>query len=133
MVIPSKVLCESFISRVLLLDDKPCQVRLGVLGARLILGRFPWSGLDLGNRLFNDPVYKGQSLHARVCQVILLLVLVENGNPLRLRLLNKGTASLDRSLFTLEVACTSWTGNVRHLVTCIVHYDILVMTEKVCV
>ena len=58
MVVPFQVLFEPFVRRVFLLDVEPRQIRLGVLGARLVLCRFPWSSLDLGNRLFNDPVYK---------------------------------------------------------------------------
>ena len=131
MVVSFEVLFESFVRRVFLLDVEPRQVRLGVFCARLVLCRFPWSRLDFGNRLFNDPVDKRKCLHARVCQVILLLVLVENGYPVWLRLLNKDTTPLDGCLFALQVPCAPRTGDVRHLVTCIVHDDILVMTEEV--
>ena len=131
MVVPFEVLFESLICRVFLLDVKPCQIRLGVFGARLVLRRFPWSRLDLGSRLFNNPINKRQSLHARVCQIILLLVLVEDGYPVRLRLLNKGSTPLYGRLFALQVPCAPRTGDVRHLVTCVVHDDILVVTEKV--
>ena len=61
MVIPFQVFFESLVRRVFLLDVKPRQVRLGVLGARLVLGGFPWSSLDLCNRLFDDSIYKRQS------------------------------------------------------------------------
>jgi len=131
MIVPFEVLFEPFVSRVFLLDVKPSQVRLGVLGARLVLCRFPWSRLDLGNRLFNNSVDKRQCLHARVCQVILLLVLVENGYPMRLCRLDKDSTPLDGRLFALQVPCAPRTGDVRHLVTCVVHDDILVVTEEV--
>jgi len=62
MIVPFEVLFEPFVSRVFLLDVQPCQVRLGVLGTRLVLGRFPGSRLDLGSRLFNHPVDERQSL-----------------------------------------------------------------------
>jgi len=131
MVVPFEVLFEPFVRSVFLLDVQPCQVRLGVLCACLVLCWFPWSRLDFGNRLFNDPVNKRQSLHARVCQVILLLVLVENGYPVWLRRLDKGSTPLDGRLFALEVACAPRTGDVRHLVPCVIDDDILVVTEKV--
>ena len=131
MVVPFEVLFEPFVRRVFLLDVEPCEIRLGVLGARLVLCRFSRSGLDFCSRFFDHSVDKRQSLHARVCQVILLLVLVENGYPLWLRLLNKGATPLDGRLFTLEVACASRAGDIRHLVTCVIHDDILVVTEKV--
>ena len=131
MIVPFQVLFESFVRRVFLLDVKPRQIRLGVFGARLVLSRFPWSRLDIGNRLFNDSINKRQCLHARVCQVILLLVFVENGYPVWLRLLNKGATPLDGCLFALQVACASRPCDVRHLMTCVVHYNILVVTEKV--
>ena len=131
MVIPFEVLLKSFVRRMFLLDVQPRQVRLGVLGARLVLRRFPWSRLDLGNRLFNDPINKRKCLHARVCQVILLLVLVENRYPMWLRLLNKDATPIDGCLFALQVTCAPRTGNVRHLVTGVVHDDILVVTKEV--
>ena len=131
MVVAFQVLLEPFVRCVFLLDVEPRQVRLGVLCACLVLSRFPWSRLDFGNRLFNHPVDKGQSLHARVCQVILLLVLVENGYPVWLRLLNKDSTPLDGRLFALQVPCATRTSNVRHLVPRVVHDDILVVTEKV--
>jgi len=131
VVVPFEVLLEPFVRRVFLLDVEPRQVRLGVLGARLVLRRFPWSRLDLGNRLFNHSIDKRKCLHARICQVIFLLVLVKNGYPVWLRLLNKGATPLDGRLFALEVPCASRAGDVRHLVTCVVHDDILVVTEKV--
>jgi len=40
MVVPFEVLLESLVCRVFLLDVEPCQVRLGVLGSRLVLCRF---------------------------------------------------------------------------------------------
>jgi len=131
MVVPFEVLFESFVRSVFLLDVEPRQVRLGVLGARLVLCWFPWSGLDFRGRLFDDPIYERQSLHARVCQVILFLVLVENGYPMWLRLLNKGATPIDGCFFAFEVPCASRTGNVRHLVACVINDDILVVTEKV--
>ena len=131
VVIPFQVLFEPFVRRVFLLDVKPRQIRLGVFGARLILCRFPWSRLDFCGWFFDDSVDKRQRLHARICQVILLLVLVENGYPVWLCLLNKGTTPLDGCLFALQVSCAPRTGDVRHLVTGVVHDDILVVTEKV--
>jgi len=131
MVVPFEVLFESFVRRVFLLDVQPRQVRLGVLGARLVLCRFPWSRLDLGNRLFNHPVDKRKCHHARISQVILLLVLVEDWYPVWLRLLNKDTTPLDGCLFALQVPCAPRTGDVRNLVTCVINDDILVVTEKV--
>ena len=131
MIVPFHVLFESFVRRVFLLDVQPCQVRLGVLGARLVLCRFPWSCLDFGNRLFNHSINKRQSLHARISQVILFLVLVEDWYPVWLRLLNKDTTPLDGRLFALQVPCTPRAGDVRHLVSCVVHDDILVVTEEV--
>jgi len=131
MIVPFEVLFEPFVSRVLLLDVQPRQVRLGVFGARLVLCRFPWSRLDLGNRLFNHPVDKRKCLHACISQVIFLLVLVEDWYPVWLRLLNKGSTPLDGCLFALQVPCAPRTGNVRHLVTCVVHDNILVVTEEV--
>ena len=131
MIVPFEVLFEPFVRRVFLLGVQPRQVRLGVLGARLVLCRFPWSRLDLGNRLFNHSVYKRKCLHTRVCQVILLLVLVEDWYPVWLRLLNKDTTPLDGCLFALQIPCASRTGDVRNLVTCVINDDILVVTEKV--
>lgn len=131
MIVPFEILFETLICRVLLLCDEPCQIRLGVLGSCLIFRRFPWSGFHFWGWFLDDPIDKGQRLHARVCQVILLLVLVENGKPMRLRLLNKGATPLDRRLFALEVPRTSWTSDVRHLVSRVVHNDVLVVTQKV--
>lgn len=131
MIVPFEVLFESFVCRVFLLDEEPRQVRLGVLGTRLVLRRFPWSRLDFCSWFFNDPVDERQSLHARICQVILLLVLVEDWYPMRLRLLNKGATPLDGCFFAFKVACASRTGNVRYLVTCVINDDILVVTEEV--
>ena len=131
MVVPFQVLFESLVRRVFLLDVEPCQVRLGVLGSRLVFRRFPWSRLDLGSRFFNDSVDKRQSLHARVGQVIFFAMLIEDGYPVWLRLLNKGATPLDGCLFALQVPCASRTCNVRHLVTGVIHDDILVVTEKV--
>jgi len=131
MIVPFEVLFEPLVRRVFLLDVQPRQVRLGVLGACLVLRRFPWSRLDLSNRLFNNSVDKRQCLHARVCQVILLLVLVKNGYPVWLRRLDKDSTPLDGRLFALQVPCAPRTSNVRHLVTCVVHDDILVVTEEV--
>jgi len=131
VVVPFQVLFESFVRRVFLLDVKPRQVRLGVFCARLVLCRFPWSRLDFGNRLFNNPINKRKCHHARVSQVILLLVLVEDWYPVWLRLLNKDATPLDGRLFALQVPCAPRTGYVRHLVSRVVHDDILVVTEKV--
>jgi len=131
MIVPFEVLLKSFVCRVFLLDEEPCQVRLGVLGTRLVLGRFPWSRLDFCSWFFNHPVDKRQSLHARVCQVILLLVLVEDWYPMWLSFLNKGSTPIDGCFFAFEVPCASRTGNVRHLVACVINDDILVVTEEV--
>jgi len=131
VIVPFEVLFEPFVRRVFLLDVEPCQIRLGVLGTRLVLSRFPWSSFDLGNRLFNHPIDKRKCLHARVCQVVLLLVLVKNGYPVWLRLLNKDATPLDGCLFALQVPCAPRTGDVRHLMSRIVHDDILVVTEEV--
>ena len=95
MVVPFQVLFEPFVRRVFLLDVEPRQVRLGVLGSRLVFRRFPWSRLDLGSRFFDDSVDKRQSLHARVCQVIFFAMRFEDWYPVRLRLLNKGSTPLD--------------------------------------
>jgi len=131
MVVSFEVLFETFVRRVFLLDVQPRQVRLGVLGARLVFCRFSWPSLDFCGRLFDDPVDKRKRLHARVCQVIFFAMRFENGYPVWLRLLDKGETPLDGCLFALEVPCTSRACNVRHLVSCVIDDDILVVTEKV--
>lgn len=132
MIVPLQVFFESFVCHVFLLDVKPRQIRFGILGSCLVLCRFSWTSLHFGSRLLNDSVDERKSLHARVCQVILLLVLVKHWDPMRLRLLNKGSTPLDGCFFALKIPGTSRTGNVRYFVSSVVDDDVLVVTEEVC-
>ena len=115
------------------LGVQPRQVRLGVLSPRLVLGRLPCLlFLRKDHRVrFRRPVHKTQSLHTRVGQVILLLVLVKDREPLWLGRLKKVATALDRRFFTLNVPGASGAGNIRNLVPGVIDDDILVVAQKV--
>jgi len=114
--------------------DNPRQVGLAVLGALLILCRLAWRHLLGHDRLVRDAVHKGQSLHDRVGQVILFLVLIEHWYPVlvhRICSRDEGASTVDRSLFTLEVTRPAWPSHIRNLVPSVIDDNLFVMNYKI--
>ena len=112
---------------------QPCQVRPAILGRSLIFGRLAWPLFlrFLGLRHRWHTIDIAQGLHARVSQIILLLVAVKVTEPIGVGRLNEGPAALDRRLLALEVFGPTGTGHVRNLVPGVPDDDIFVAAQKV--